>query len=322
MTHPRSSDGPLGRPLSVLGRRQMLLGVVASALFATSCKDDEPELRVDLSRRRTEVLRAAESEVRFAIGTMISPRDSLEDYLALAYYLQERVERPVRLVQRRGYAETNALLDSGEVDMAFISTGPFIDARRAGASLLAVPVFSGGATCRSLLVVRNNDPARSVEDLRGSSFAFADPMSFTGRIYPETLVRSLSDGGVFFGRTVFTHAHSDSLAMVADSRVRATSVEDIVFEYLKQHYPERVAGLRVLHASPLFPGPPFVGRPGLPNEIKVALQKTLLEMDQDPEGRSVLHALGFTRLATLPESAYDEVAELWEAVLGPSGRAQ
>lgn len=296
-------------------RRRAILSWIALGLVSSSCNQDRPEVRVDLSRKRSEIARSNDAELRFAVGTMLSPRETLRDYLSLTEFVQSRVGRPVRFLQRRGYAETNDLLVRGDVDFAFICAGPFAAIRHSGVSLLAVPVIDGAPTFRSLIVVRADDPAHTFEDLRNGSFAFVDPLSFTGRIYPQSVVRSLARGGQsFFSYTVFTHSHSDSLAMVAEGRIRAAGVESIAFEYLKRHNPTRVAELRVLHESPPFSGPPFVARRGLPADVVKRLQAALLGMHNDAAGRAILSSLGFTRLVSVDDSAYDEVARLTEEV--------
>jgi ABC-type phosphate/phosphonate transport system substrate-binding protein len=104
--------------------------------------------------------------------------------------------------------------------------------------------------------------------------------------------------------------------MVAEGRIRAAGVENIAFDYLKRHSPNRVAELRVLHESPPFSGPPFVVRPGLPSDITKQLQSALLSMHDDSSGQAILTSLGFTRFVPVHDDAYDEVARLAELV-GP-----
>jgi len=297
-------------------RRTFLLALSLLGGMAAGCAQDQPDIKVDTAKRRLEPRSSRDTELRFAVSTMISPRESLLDHRSFAAFLAARIGRPVSLVQRRGYAETNDLLLRGEVDFAFICSGPFAAGRAQGLSLVAVPAIEGEPSYRSLILVRADDPARSIEDLRGSSFAFVDPLSFTGRVYPESVVAPLSrKGEAFFGRTVFSHSHSDSIGMVAGARVRAAAVEDIVFNYLARRARDGLAGLRVLHSSPPFAAPPVVASPRISVEAREHLRAVLLSMHESPEGNEVLQALGFSRFVLVPESAYDEIGRMRAKVL-------
>ncbi len=61
--------------------------------------------------------------LRFAVGTMLSPRETARAYRQLGDYLESRTGHRVEVVQRRGYSETNALLDNWEADFGFVCTG-------------------------------------------------------------------------------------------------------------------------------------------------------------------------------------------------------
>ncbi len=291
--------------------------LLLAAISVVGCRNDKADVTVDLTRRADDSRASTSEELHFAIGTMISPRESLKDFIALADYVGRAIGIKVRILQRRGYAETNALLERGEADFAFICTGPFAARHRSEFTLLGVPEVEGSPTIRSLIVVRTQDPAQTVEDLKGSSFGFVDPLSLTGRLYPEVLVSTLTPEGIpFFGQTVFTHSHSDSIEMVVNSRIRAAAVESIVFDYHRHRDPSSTSQLRILKQSGPFPGPPFVARSKLPAKLRDRLRVALQGMHETPEGRRILEALGFTRFADVNDEAYEPVRILWSQVLG------
>jgi phosphonate transport system substrate-binding protein len=45
-------------------------------------------------------------------------------------YLVSKLERPIRLTQRRTYVEINELMRSGQADVAFICGGAFVEGER------------------------------------------------------------------------------------------------------------------------------------------------------------------------------------------------
>ncbi len=130
--------------------------------------------------------------LRVAIAAVLSPRGSAESYGQLLKYLEKELDRPVEAVQRRTYSEVNDLLRTGEVDLAFVCTSAYILGKREfNMQLLVAPQVNGEKVYRAQLIVPADSPAQSISDLRGILFAFTDPMSFTGRIYPTYLLQQM-----------------------------------------------------------------------------------------------------------------------------------
>ncbi len=77
--------------------------------------------------------------LRVGISSVLSPRESLDDYQAFAEYLQTKTGRTVQLVQRQTYQEMNELVGEGEVDIAFICSGAYVVGKKKNIELLAVP---------------------------------------------------------------------------------------------------------------------------------------------------------------------------------------
>lgn len=154
--------------------------------------------------------------LRVAVAAIISPKGTLESYRPLVAYLGARLGRPGELVQRRTYAETNELVRRGEVDVAFVCTRAYVMGRREfGMQLLAIPEVHGQQVYYSVVIVRADSPFRRVEDLRGATFAFTDPLSNTGHLYPVYLVYRMGyRPEEFFKQTFFTYSHDNAIRAV------------------------------------------------------------------------------------------------------------
>ena len=85
-------------------------------------------------------IQAGPIPLRVAIAAVISPQGTAESYSGLATYLEQKVGRPVELIQRRTYVEANALIERGEVDLAFVCTSAYVAGHDDfGMELLAAP---------------------------------------------------------------------------------------------------------------------------------------------------------------------------------------
>jgi len=295
-----------------------LLAVVALSACATAEAQSLPY--VDLNER--EPLPAvAPGEViplRLAVAAVISPKGTAESYSGLSEYLAAKLNRPVELVQRRTYAEVNDLIKKGEVDVAFVCTSAYVIGHREfNMQLLAAPQVNGETVYHSWLIVPANSPARDITDLRGKTFAFTDPWSTSGRMYPTALVKELGeDPQTFFKQTFFTYNHDDAIRAVANGVADGAAVDSLVYQYAVAREPELGQQTKVIHRSPAFGIPPVVTSPHLRPQVQADLQKILLEMANDPAGRAALQSLDIDRFVTVDDQIYDSIRVL-EQQAGP-----
>jgi phosphonate transport system substrate-binding protein len=296
-------------------RRTGVLAVLL-ALVATACGAQSSSARyIDLSQREpvADALPADGPEpLRVAVAAVLSPERTLDNYAGLGLYLGERLNRPVELVQRRTYAEVNDLVAAGAVDVAFVCTSAYVVGSAAGEmDLLVVPEVGGGTVYHSTVIVAADGVAETVEDLRGASFAFTDPMSLTGRVYPTHLVEQLgSSTDEFFGSTLFTYSHDRAIEAVADGVADGAAVDSLVLEYALEREPELAERLRVIHRSAPFGIPPVVVPAGAAVELRADLERALLDLGRDAVGASILSQIGVDRFVLGADAAYDDARAL------------
>ncbi|MEK7443039.1 MAG: phosphate/phosphite/phosphonate ABC transporter substrate-binding protein [Chloroflexota bacterium] len=290
------------------------------ALLLTACVSTPSEKVIQLSN--LQPLPASSSNqvtpLRVAVAAVISPKGTAESYQPFLKYIGARLNRLVELIQRRTYAEINDLVQSGYVDVAFVCTSAYIEGHeKFGMELLAAPQVNGGVTYNSLLIVPRFSPAQSMNDLRGKVFAFTDPISNTGRVYPTYLVQKLnSTPEKFFARTFFAYSHDDAIRAVANGLADGAAVDSLVYEFATAREPSLLEKTKIIHRSPPFGIPPVVVSPNIRPQLKAELQASLLEMINSPEGQKGLQAIGVDRFVLIEDSAYNSVRELLIAV-GP-----
>lgn len=287
--------------------------VCAAALALAACADPA-EPYIDLNAL-TPITPQGEAEIkplRVAVSAVISPQGTVESYTPLLEYIAERLGRPVELVQRPTYAEVNRLVEIGEVDVAFVCTGAYlIGEREFGMEILAAPVVNGEAAYHSWLIVPADSPANSIADLRGKTFAFTDPLSNTGRLYPTYLVYQLgARPETFFGRTFFTYSHDAAIRAVASGLADGAAVDNLIYLHLIEREPGLESRLRVIHESPPFGIPPVVVSPNIRPQLRAELQSIFLTMHDDSAGQAALAELDIDRFTILTSEDYASAREL------------
>jgi phosphonate transport system substrate-binding protein len=297
-------------------RLAFLLSIVL--LLLAACEDSDDTAIIHLSDLQP-LPAYADSEIiplRISVAAIISPKGTAESYQPLVDYLSQQLNRPVELVQRRTYVETNRLLKDGEVDLAFVCSGAYIIGHEEfGMELLAAPQVNGELVYHALLIVPADSPAESMVDLRGQIFAFTDPTSFTGRVYPTYQVHELgSTSETFFSRTFFTYNHDNAIRAVAEGLADGASVDSLVYEFALQRDPSLADRVKVIATSPAFAIPPVVVSPNIRPQLRATLQTILLEMDTTSDGQHILAALGIEKFVPIEDTAYDPIREIVDDV--------
>ncbi len=280
-------------------RRELLLGGAAAAAFGAlaSEKPEKGAARIGLSP--------------------VFVDDQLAFLTNWRSYLEQALERPVQFVQRRSYREIMDLLLEQRLEFAWICGYPYVR-NRAELQLVAVPVSEGRPTYHSYLLVPATDRGtNSILDLRGKVFAFSDPDSNSGFLYPNYELVSLAEPpDRFFGKTFFTWAHRNTVEAIAAGLAHGGAVDSYVWETLRRYRPETAAHTRVAARSPEFGHTPFVARRGVPSRDWLALQRALTGMRDSPSGRALLEKLNLDGFVPGADSLYEGIARMMAAVKG------
>ncbi len=297
--------------------RKVFMVLFTVVFVSSACNGGPSPQKVDLSRRaeiprRNGTIKQQEVVLRVAIGAMISPMETVKYYGRLAEYIGKKMNRKVELIQRKTYREVNELIRNQEVDMAFVCSGPFVEGRQAfGMEAIAVPLVNGKPYYYAYFIVRKDSGIKSINDLRGRSFAFTDPMSNTGALVPRYILSKMGQTPEhFFGKVIYTYSHDNSIFAVARGIVDGASVDSLIYDYYKKYRPELVSNTRVIYRSEPYGIPPVVVPPGTPGVIKMKLRETLLGMHKDPEGKKILRALNIDRFVEPEEGIYNSVARM------------
>ncbi len=254
--------------------------------------------------------------LRVAIAAVISPKGSAESYAPLLDYLSAKLGRPIERVQRRTYAEVNDLLRTGDVDLAFVCTSSYLlGHQQFGLELLVVPQVNGKATYNANIIVAAKSPVKELADLKGKNFAFTDPTSFSGRVYPTYLLKQMGVAPEsFFSHTFFTYSHDKAIYAVADGQADGASVDSLVYDFALKRDSSLIERVRVIHVSPAFGIPPVVVSPSIRPQLRAALAEILMGMNREANGLLALQALDYDGFVASSDENYKSAKEIESSV--------
>ena len=241
----------------------------------------------------------AEAKLPISIGlTPVFLDDQIAFLQSWQAYLQQRLQRPVQFFQRGSYSEVLRLLQDGRVDFAWLCGFPYWR-NRDWLKLVAAPVYQGKPLYQAYLI-RHQQHAdiTKLSDLQGKVFAYSDPDSNSGFLYPQHQLRQSGlDSRHFFGRTFFTWSHRKVVEAVAVQLAHAGSVDGYVWDVLAQLHPQLTSQTDIFERSAWFGFPPVVAAQTVDSGLFSEFQSLLKGMSDDPEGKALLKTLaldGFT----------------------------
>jgi phosphonate transport system substrate-binding protein len=230
-------------------------------------------------------------------------------------YLEDRLQRPVQLVQRGSYRDIVVLLLQDQLDFAWLCGYPFVRNERR-LRLLAVPLYRGAPLYQSYLIVPSGDAASTaLLDLRGKVFAYSDPDSNSGHLYTLYSLKQLRQPpSTFFAKAFFTWGHRKVVDAVAVGLAQGGAVDGYVWDTLALRHPELTARTRIVDRSPVFGFPPFVARADVGEPDFKAMQGVLLRMRDEAQGAELLAWLNLDGFQAGTPALYDSVRAMARVV--------
>jgi phosphonate transport system substrate-binding protein len=147
--------------------------------------------------------------------------------------------------------------------------------------------------------------------LENKKFVFTDPMSHSGKLYADMRVKELRrTPDNFFSKFTFSHAHDISMQLVSKNVIDGATVNGLIYNYLENTDPERVASLKIIEKSAYYGMPPIVVPTGLPEQKKEKLRTLLLELHQDPAGKKILDKLLIDKFIPGNDADYNTIREM------------
>ena len=264
-----------------LTRRGLAAALVSLALvspvLAQDWRSEYPELTIGVSSGENET-------------------DAIARNQPYADYLSRELGVPVKMIRGTDYAAVIEAMRSGHVQFASVGPAAYALARKVmGDEIAPVAVTldqDGNLGYYSVIAVRADSPYQTLEDIKGKSFAFADPNSTSGYAVPSyylsTELKTSADD--YFSEVAFSGGHEQSVMALVNG----------TFEAVATHWRNETAGniqtmekkgliqpgsTRIIWTSPVIPNTPVMINTTLPQELQDEFKAALMAFpEKDPEG--------------------------------------
>lgn len=250
--------------------------------------------------------------LKVAVSAIISPKETYRFYSELLEYISQKIDHQIVFKQRKTYEEVNYMLGTGEVDMAFICSGAYIQAKATkGIEILAQPVCNGKTVYQAYIISHKSSGIDDFIGLKGKSFAFTDPLSNSGKLYATKRTKDLNTTpDEFFSSTLYTYAHDKSIHLVAKQLIDGATIDGLIYDYMFITTPEQVKNIRIIEKSEDFGIPPIVVPESLNVELKRQLKEVVLSIHEDSLGKEILNRLLIDRFVEGSDRDYDGIRKI------------
>ena len=235
----------------------------------------------------------------------------MERYQPLADYLSKKIGMSIKLKILPGYGYVIDNFFSIPLDGAFFGSFTYALAHsKLDVEVLVRPEYLDGvSTYHGLIFARRDSGIRTVEDMRGKRFVFVDKATTAGYLLPLAYFEKngIKNYKTYFRETYFAGTHGDAIMDVLNKKADVGAAKNTIYERMAKDDDRIEKELIILEKSPDVPENGLAVRKDLDDSIKKKLKDALLNMQNDPDGGSVLKNFGARRFIETADKDYDPV---------------
>jgi phosphonate transport system substrate-binding protein len=180
-----------------------------------------------------------------------NPTELLRKFKPLGAYLEKELAMKVAWTPVNDYPAVVEGLAGKKIDLAWLGGFTFVQVRHRTGNAIPIAQRAEDEKFISRYIVPVASPAKSLQDLKGKTFAFGSPSSTSGHLMPRYFL--LKDGinpDKDFSRVAFSGAHDATVAFVASGRADAGVLNASVLDRLIEKGDANAKAVRVLATTP------------------------------------------------------------------------
>jgi phosphonate transport system substrate-binding protein len=186
-----------------------------------------------------------------------------------------------------------------KLDVAFLAPASYVLAKNeANIRVILKSERKGIPYYYAAIITRADSGIKTLEDLRGRTFAFGDSLSTTGNVIPRKMLKERGiDPARDFKQILYAGAHDATVLAVFNGKVDAgatyanspDSGDTAWIRYLKK--PEDIRKIRAIAFSEPIPADNLVISADLDDGIAKKIEELFVELSRDPKGKKMLRDL-------------------------------
>lgn len=253
--------------------------------------------------------------LRVGLIPNIAPEEQRAKYAPFEAYLEKKLGVPVELFVATNYAGVVQAFVSDKLDMAYFGGLTYAQAEQQTAVepiVTEIDRETGTTEYYSLIIARKGGPVGKLADLAGKSFAFGDPSSTSGSLYPRIMLAEAGfkndpaklDEMPPLAKVLFSGGHDATAEAVVSGKVDAGGIEGRVLARLEKEGKVDASQVIVLGKT-LVQGYPWCVRASMDPVLRDRIVDAFLAID-DPALLDLMRAKRYVRTSV---TDYDEIRQ-------------
>lgn len=231
---------------------------------------------------------------RYGVQSVETQSAAMSRYERFGKYIQEKLGVKLELYLASDYSGVIQAIAAGQIDAMDMGASGYAAAwieTKGGVEPLVVPQeLDGSIGYYSVMFVRADSKIKTLEDTKGRSFAWADPNSASGYLFPLVSLRKQGiEPEKHFRSVVFSGGHEQSIIGVLGGAydVAVTWTNDAEkhtrggVHMMLQRGLLKADDIRIIWKSDLIPNPVIAIRSNVPQEMKDDIRNLFLNMRGD-----------------------------------------
>lgn len=237
------------------------------------------------------------------------PQELLRKYKPFTDYIAREVGMKVRFVPVVDYAATVEGLAADRLDIVWYGGFTSVQATQRAKGATRLAMREEDASFKSVFVTRTDSGIRTLEDLKGKTFAFGSVSSTSGHLMPRHFLKAAGvEPERDFKKFGFSGAHDATAAWVEAGRVDAGALNFLVWKKLVDRKKIDTAQTHVFWTTPPYVDYVWVARGGVPEEVREKFKQALLKLDvSKPEHKEILDLQRTRKFIPAKDSDWDGI---------------
>lgn len=220
----------------------------------------------------------------FGVVPQLTKLSVHRDWTPLTEYLSHQTGVQIRLRLYDSIPEFETSFLKGEPDFAYMNPIHAVMAKKAQGYLPIVRDDAQDLT--GILVVRADSAYQTVQDLENRTVSFPSPNAFAASLYMRML---LSEQEKVSFKTRYDVTHSNTYRQVLMGKADGGGA---VLQTFDKQRPEVRENLRIIYQTPPTPAHPVATHPRVPENVRLGVRGTLLNLENTEFGREILVSIG------------------------------
>jgi phosphonate transport system substrate-binding protein len=263
--------------------RLLQIVLLLSLLVTTGCGDHPKEAQV----------------LRVGFVPAEDAQQVMQNAQPIVDILQSRLGMEVQAFVAADYTGVVEALRGNKLDIAFLTPASYVLAKNeANVKVILKSERRGSPFYYAAIITRADSGIKTLEDLRGKTFAFGDPLSTSANVFPRKMFHERGIDPVRdFKQVLYSGGHDATVLAVLNGKVDAgatyanspDSTDTAWTRYLKR--PEDAKKIRAIAFSEPIPADNLVVNANLDERIASKVEEIFLELSREPKGRQMLKDL-------------------------------